>query len=112
MKDTYYGLLSEALQYMLPPGVRYGRERAGTKRQMVVKLVESKPVLSERAVAQRRVVETLQKSGPMLASELVSLAEASYQTLDALARKSIIEISQQQIERRAEDVIQFLRRAS
>lgn len=108
MKDTYYGLLSEALQYMLPPGVRYGRERAGTKRQMVVKLVESKPVLSERAVAQRRVVETLQKSGPMLASELVSLAEASYQTLDALARKSIIEISQQQIERRAEwDVIQF-----
>lgn len=101
MKETYHGLLSEALQYMLPPGVRYGRERARTKVQMVATLVDPDPSLPERATAQRRVVKVLQESGNMLASELVNRAEASYQTLDSLVEKGIIELTHEQIERRA-----------
>lgn len=108
MKKTYHGLLSEALQYMLPPGVRYGRERVGAKVQQVVRLLDPDPKLSPRATAQRRIVEALKCKEFLYAADLVKQTGASYQALSALAEKGIINISEAQIERRAEwDEIQF-----
>src|SRR5699024_5987644 len=39
MHNHYAGLLSEAIQYMLPPGYRYGKERVGVKTQQLVTLI-------------------------------------------------------------------------
>ena len=87
MRGAYHGLLSEALQYMLPPGVRFGRERVGVKVKQVVRLLSPNPELSPRATAQRRMVEMLRTSGPMEAAELVKGAGGSYQALQALEKR-------------------------
>ncbi|HHT74348.1 MAG TPA: primosomal protein N' [Firmicutes bacterium] len=108
MRGAYHGLLSEALQYMLPPGVRFGRERVGVKVKQVVRLLSPNPELSPRATAQRRMVEMLRTSGPMEAAELVKGAGGSYQALQALEKKGVVAISHEQVERRAEwDEIAF-----
>ncbi|MGI6149409.1 MAG: primosomal protein N' [Limnochordia bacterium] len=109
MKSTYHGLLSEALQYMLPPGVRFGRERVTVKVQQVVRLQQSNPELPARATAQRRIVQILQEAdGTMPAADLVKRAAAGYQVLQALAAKGIVTVAEQQVDRRAEwDTVAF-----
>src|SRR5690554_1136288 len=60
MGETYAGLFSEALQYMLPPARRYGREKMRVKTAQLVTLLEPEPQLRKNAWVQRRVVEVLQ----------------------------------------------------
>lgn len=102
MRDAYHGLLSEALQYMLPPGVRYGRERVAVKVQQIAHLVQQSPELSPRAVAQQRIVEVLQRFGPMPSIELVKRAQAGHQALQALVAKGVVALAQEEVHRRAE----------
>ncbi|NMA61029.1 MAG: primosomal protein N' [Firmicutes bacterium] len=99
MHSHYAGLLSEALQYMLPPGSRYGKERVGVKTQQLVTLLEPHPQLRPHATAQRRVVEVLQEKPRMLASELVHKAQTSHATLHSLEKLGIISISIATLER-------------
>ena len=87
METSYVGLVSEALQYMLPPSFRWGKERVRTKTGQMVTLLEKNPTLPKNASAQRRVVEILQKTQEMLAAELVTQARASHATLRALEDK-------------------------
>ena len=57
---------------MLPPGVRFGRERVTVKVQQVVRL-RSPTLSSSRATAQRRIVQILQEAdGTMPAADLVN----------------------------------------
>lgn len=106
MEQTYVGLLSEALQYMLPPAYRYGKERVGTKTAQYVRLLEKDPQLRSNAKAQRRVVEILQAESGILASDLVERSATSHATLRALEEQGIIEISTVNLERKIEwDVI-------
>lgn len=108
MRRTYHGLLSEALQFMLPPGARYGRERVGIKTRQVAHLREPNPDLSPRATAQQRIVDTLRHFGSMDTAKLVKQAQASYQALQVLAAKGVVEITQERVERRAEwDEVSF-----
>lgn len=102
LADTYAGLFSEALQYMLPPAYRFGRERVGAKTAQMVTLVQPEPQLRANAVAQRRVVEILQTRGAMLASELIALAEASSATLRSLEQQGVITMGEVRVERRVE----------
>ncbi len=99
MHRHYAGLLSEALQYMLPPGYRYGKERVGVKTQQVVSLVERNPQLRANATAQRRVLEVLQGQPQMLASELVQRSQTSYSTLQSLEQLGVISIDIAAMER-------------
>ncbi len=99
MSKHYVGLLSEALQFMLPPGYRYGRERVGAKTQQVVRLLESDPTLPRNAAAQKRVVNVLKEHKTLLASELVRLAQTSHSTLRRLEQKGILMIENEKIER-------------
>jgi len=96
----YVGLLSEALQFMLPPGYRYGRERVGAKRQQVVTLKIQDPKLSPRATAQKRVVEILKEKPEILAADLVEQAAAGHGTLRALEKKGIVSIENRRLERK------------
>lgn len=99
MESQYVGLLSEALQYMLPPGFRYGKERVGVKTQQLVTLLEKNPKLRANATAQRRVVEVLQSQSPMLATELISKAKANYGCLQTLDRQGIVSLETVSLER-------------
>lgn len=103
MGETYAGLFSEALQYMLPPARRYGRERVGVKTAQLVTLLEPEPQLRKNAWVQRRVVEVLQaRGGRLLAPELLALAETSTSTLRALAERGIIALEDVRVERKVE----------
>lgn len=99
MRSHYVGLLSEALQYMLPPGFRYGKERVGAKYRQVVTLKEPHPQLSPRATAQRRVLKILRDRPKILAADLVTQAQASYATLQALEAKGVLSVTEKQLER-------------
>ena len=99
METSYVGLVSEALQYMLPPSFRWGKERVRTKTGQMVTLLEKNPTLPKNASAQRRVVEILQKTQEMLAAELVTQARASHATLRALEDKGILAVGQTTLER-------------
>ena len=102
MADTYAGLFSEALQYMLPPAHRYGRERVGVKTAQMVTLLQPEPQLRKNAWAQKRVVEALQARGQMLAAELLALTETTNSTLQALARQGVISLEAVRVERKVE----------
>ncbi len=102
MAETYAGLFSEALQFMLPPASRYGRERVGVKTAQVVALREAHPELRPNAWAQRRVVEILRARGQMLASELLALADASSSTLHSLEKNGVISLDTVRVERAVE----------
>lgn len=102
MAETYVGLFSEALQYMLPPAHRWGKERVGAKMAQLVTLLDPEPQLRKNAVAQQRVVEVLKGRGTMLAAELVAAAEASYATLQALEKQGVISLSLTRLERKVE----------
>ncbi len=100
MEQTYVGLLSESLQYMLPPASRYGKERVGTKSAQLVTLLERDPELKKNATAQRRILDILRKKPEILAAELVSMAKTSHATLQALESQGIIALSTTALERR------------
>lgn len=102
MHSHYAGLLSEAIQYMLPPGYRYGKERVGVKTQQLVTLVKPNPTLRPNATAQKRVLEVLNHTPQMLAAELVERAQASHSTLQSLEKLGIITISVATLEREVE----------
>ncbi|NLJ79750.1 MAG: primosomal protein N' [Firmicutes bacterium] len=99
MRNRYVGLLSEALQYMLPPGSRYGRERVGAKYQQVVTLKKPNPDLRPQATAQKRVLEVLKQNPRLLAADLVEQAQARYGTLKSLESRGIISITSERLER-------------
>lgn len=100
MEKSYAGLLSEALQYMLPPASRYGKERVGSKTAQSVTLLVPEPNLRASATAQKRVIEVLKKSPSLLAADLVAKSEASYSTLQALEKQGIIALSTKTLERK------------
>lgn len=102
MAQTYAGLFSEALQYMLPPAYRFGRERVGVKTAQKVILRDPNPQLRANAWAQRRVVEVLQSRGEMLASELLTMADASSSTLRALEKQGVVVVETVRVERAVE----------
>ena len=102
MEQTYAGLFSEALQYMLPPAFRYGRERVGAKTAQFVTLLVPSPKLRKNATAQRRVVELLQKEPRLLAADLVSRANTSHQVLRSLEEQGVISLETTTLERRVE----------
>ncbi|NMB00986.1 MAG: primosomal protein N' [Firmicutes bacterium] len=102
MAQKYVGLFSEALQYMLPPAFRYGKERVGAKTGQVVTLLVEDPELRKNAVAQRRVVDVLKTKRQILASELITLTNTSYATLQALERQGVISLSLTRLERNVE----------
>ncbi len=102
LRHRYVGLLSEALQLMLPPGSRYGKERVGVKRQQMVVLRKPDADLRANATAQRRILDVLQAQPQMLAAELLQRAQAGYASLDSLARQGVIEISAAILEREVE----------
>ncbi len=102
MAETYAGLFSEALQYMLPPAARYGRERVGVKTAQLVTLLDPNPALRKNAWAQRRVLEILQVRGEMLAAELLALADTSSSTLRALEKQGVISLGEVRVERKVE----------
>ncbi len=102
MAETYAGLFSEALQYMLPPAARYGRERVGVKTAQLVTLLDPNPALRKNAWAQRRVLEILQVRGEMLAAELLALADTSRSTLRALEKQGVISLGEVRVERKVE----------
>lgn len=102
MEEIYVGLFSEALQYMLPPAFRYGKERVGAKKAQFVTLLLANPQLRKNATAQRRVVEVLQEKSGLLAAELVAQTDTSYQTLRALEAQGIISLDEAILERKIE----------
>lgn len=102
LRARYVGLLSEALQLMLPPGYRYGKERVGVKKQQMVILRKPDAELRANATAQRRLMEILRVKPQMLAAELIKRARASYASLDSLARQGVIEICAAVLEREVE----------
>lgn len=102
MEKTYVGLLSEALQYMLPPAFRYGRERVGAKTAQVVTLLVPEPKLRKNAKAQARVIEILRRKPQILAADLVTQAATSHQTLRALEEQGIIALQEMTLERKVE----------
>ncbi|NMB20879.1 MAG: primosomal protein N' [Firmicutes bacterium] len=102
MEETYVGLLSEALQYMLPPAFRYGKERVGAKKAQVATLLISQPQLRKNATAQQRVVEILQRTPEILAADLVVQASTTYQTLRALEAQGVISLREAIQERKVE----------
>ncbi len=99
LRGRYVGLLSEALQLMLPPGYRYGQERVGVKRQQMVVLRRPEAKLRANATAQRRILDILRLRPRILAAELVKLARAGYGSLDSLAEQGVIEIQAAALER-------------
>ncbi|MCK9526182.1 MAG: DEAD/DEAH box helicase, partial [Limnochordia bacterium] len=106
MEETYVGLLSEALQYMLPPASRYGKERTRAKTAQFATLLVPNPELKQNATAQKRVVTILQKEPGLLATDLVARARTGYQTLRALETQGIIALGQATLERKVEwDVV-------
>lgn len=106
MEKAYVGLFSEALQYMLPPAFRYGKERVGAKTAQFAILLVPEPQLRKNATAQERVVAVLRAESPLLAAELVARAEASYQVLRSLEEQGVIAMSTTTLERKVEwDVI-------
>lgn len=106
MEQTYVGLFSEALQYMLPPAFRYGKERVGAKTAQFVTLLVPDPILRKNATAQKRVVALLKRESPLLAAELVSRAETSHQVLRSLEEQGVIALSTTTLERKVEyDVV-------
>lgn len=100
MAKRYVGLFSEALQYMLPPASRYGKERVGAKTAQLVTLMVENATIRKNAVAQQRVLDILQTRRQMLAAELIQLANTSYSTLHALEKQGIIELSETRVERK------------
>jgi primosomal protein N' (replication factor Y) len=100
LRNHYVGLLSEALQFMLPPGNRYGKERVGFKQQQMVTLVNPDVELRANATAQRRMLEILLDKGRILASELVKKARASYSSLESLAKLGAVQIEDKVLERK------------
>ncbi len=102
MEQTYVGLLSEALQYMLPPAFRFGKERVGAKTAQFATLLVRSPQLRKNATAQRRVVEILQKESQLLATDLISKARTSYQVLRSLEEQGIIALGTTTLERKVE----------
>ena len=100
MEQTYVGLLSEALQYMLPPASRWGKERVGAKTGQMVTLLIPSPTLRKNASAQQRVLEILQKTPTIMATELVSRAQASYATLRALEAQGVLSLQTATLERK------------
>jgi primosomal protein N' (replication factor Y) len=106
MEETYVGLLSEALQYMLPPASRYGKERTRAKTAQFATLLVPNPELKQNATAQKRVVTILQKEPGLLATDLVARARTGYQPLRALETQGIIALGQATLERKVEwDVV-------
>lgn len=99
MEKEYLGLFSEALQLMLPPAFRYGKERVGVKSRQFVRLLIEDPPLRASATAQKRVISILQAKQEMLASELLSQAKASYSTLHSLEKQGVISVEEIQVER-------------
>ncbi|HHX01786.1 MAG TPA: primosomal protein N' [Firmicutes bacterium] len=108
MVKEYAGLYAQALQFFLPTGTRYGKERVGDKRQLVVKLIEPERIedylqsLPRRAVKQEQVLLSLKRQPHQLASELCRNTNTSYQTLTALQAKGYIIVEPALIERRLE----------
>lgn len=102
MKGHYVGLLSEALQYMLPVGFRYGKERVGVKTQQVVTLLKNNPDLRANATAQKRIVEVLQSQSPMLTADLVAKSKTNYGSLQALERQGVVSLTTAILERNVE----------
>lgn len=106
MAEEYIGLYSQALQFFLPAGTRYGRERVSKKKQLVVTLsnLEMLPIYLEKlpknAVRQRAVLMSLNENPQQLASELCAQTKANYQTLNALRDKGYIELESKVIERK------------
>ena len=99
MRRNYLGLLSEALQLMLPPAFRYGKERVGVKQQQLATLLIEDPPLKTWATAQRRVVEILKTQRTIVTSELLTKAKAGYSTLQALEEQGVLALKTVQIER-------------
>jgi primosomal protein N' (replication factor Y) len=99
MVEEYAGLHAQALQFFLPAGTRYGKERVKSKEQLTVAL--SNPGLIEeylqslppRAVKQREILLSLKKQPRQIASELCRTTKASYQTLAALQAKGYINMA-------------------
>ena len=102
MGETYVGLFSEALQYMLPPAFRYGKERVGAKTAQTVTLLVQNPSLRKNAVAQQRIVKILQQEPRLLASDLVKRAKASHAALRALEEQGVIALETSILERKVE----------
>lgn len=108
MVEEYAGLHAQALQFFLPAGTRYGKERVKSKEQLTVAL--SNPGLIEeylqslppRAVKQREILLSLKKQPRQIASELCRTTKASYQTLAALQAKGYINMAPSLVERTLE----------
>lgn len=102
LRFRYVGLLSEALQLMLPPGYRYGKERVGVKRQQIVTLQNPDVQLRANATAQRRMLDILRVRPQMLAAELIKEAAASHSSLESLAKQGVVTIGETTLEREVE----------
>lgn len=108
MAQEYVGLYSQALQYFLPAGTRYGRERVSEKKQLMVTLNNPDMLaryvdeLPKNATRQRTVLMSLEKKQQQLASELCAQTKANYQTLNTLRDKGYIQLQSKVIERKIE----------
>jgi primosomal protein N' (replication factor Y) len=108
MVGKYSGLYAQALQFFLPTGTRFGKERVGVKQQLAVELVHPELIddylasLSPKAVRQMQVLLSLKNQPLQLASELCEKTKASYHTLKALQAKGYISVEPRAIERELE----------
>ncbi len=105
MASYYQGYWVEALQNFLPPGSRYGRERAQFKWQTYVELSPQAStaavteILPANAHRQREVLAFVQGRGLVAMREIVQATGASHQTIAALVNKGLLSRSEQTVER-------------
>lgn len=105
MADHYGGLYSQALQYFLPSGTRYGKRRVGQKTQLLATLLNPDLIdqhldeLPPNATKQRQVLLSLKEKPQQLASELCSVVGTNHQTLKTLQNKGYLELQSTDIKR-------------
>jgi len=107
MACYYQGFLAQALQHFLPPGTRYGRERAKAKTQLTVEICPGLDAeqmlcqLSPQAHRQRELLSCLMKHGnPMPVQKLLAETGAGHSSLSTLEKKGFVRKRAVPIERK------------
>ncbi|AIS52593.1 primosomal protein N' [Thermoanaerobacter kivui] len=96
MKDYYKCYFSEALQTIMPVGIKRGEKKVKIVR---INISEIPDELCKRAPKQYEVLHYLQKRSPIRLSELVKILNIDYAIIKSLQKKGYIKVYEEEIHR-------------
>ena len=108
MSSYYLAPFENCVRSVLPAVVR--NKARGEKKQLSVSLTGARPE-NDLSAAQDRVFQCLEKSSPMLLSELTAVAETTVSPIKTLEKKGLVVISQESIYRDPHEGVEILKTA-